>query len=274
MEKAGVDSEVAKLDRLAKAHASEQRRLTKLIASAPGKITRLKRDISEDRAGIDLREDISGDAFRATINGVICEKRVDAGERIKGVLVDAHRRVGETVAIGTLAGLDLVVAVEGNLENPELHLQFPHAPIHTTVILPADIDDEHPVGLVSRLTNRLWDLEERLANETRDLENVVADVDQAEEMIGTAFDQAGRLATLRARQAEITEALMPKPIGEATPTVPHESMPEIEPLPDLAAGAKVGAGSPPPRLPMIQGSVRPVSTLGTLGRGVVCLVCR
>jgi hypothetical protein len=50
MEKAGVDSEVAKLERLAHAHATEQRRLAKTIASAPSAIERLEHDMTQDRA--------------------------------------------------------------------------------------------------------------------------------------------------------------------------------------------------------------------------------
>jgi hypothetical protein len=241
MERAGIDSEVAKLERIAKAHANEQRRMTKLIASAPREIERLEHDIAKIERALDLREDISGDAFRATITGMTCEKRADAGERIKGALVDASHRVGETVAIGSLAGLDLVVAVEGNLENIELHLQFPDAPLHPPVIVAADIDHEHPVGLVSRLTNRLGDLEEHLSNGMRELDNVIANVNQAEQMIGRAFDQAGRLATLRTRQAEITEALMPDPDVVPSARASNGSMPESPVQADRTTDIKAGA---------------------------------
>jgi uncharacterized membrane protein len=41
-------------------------------------------------------------------------------------------------------------------------------------------------------------------------------LEQAKEMIGRPFDQASRLVNLRNRQAEITEALTPKPESERT----------------------------------------------------------
>jgi len=212
MEKAGVDSEVAKLERLAHAHANEQRRLAKTIASAPSAIERLEGDMTKIELALARRSDISGDAFSATITGVTTDKRIEAGERIKAALFDAHRRFGQTIMIGNLAGLDLAVSVVGELGETELHLGFPGAPVHPIAIAAADVSDEHPVGLVSRLTNRLGDLEERLHNDAREREGIVANVAQAEQMIGKAFDQAGRLDNQRARQTEITEALMPDPL--------------------------------------------------------------
>jgi N12 class adenine-specific DNA methylase len=217
MEKAGVDSEVAKLERIAHAHATEQRRLAKTITSAPSAIERLEHDIFKIEHALELRADVAGDTFKAIITGVACEKRADAGERIKEALGDARHRFGETIEIGNLAGLDLVIAVKGELAETELHLLFPDAPVRPTVIATTDIDHEHPVGLVSRLTNRLGDLEERLSNDARELEVIVANVDQAQQMMGKAFDQAGRLVNLRARQAEITEALMPNAETDVSP---------------------------------------------------------
>jgi hypothetical protein len=54
-------------------------------------------------------------------------------------------------------------------------------------------------------------LEERLSNDVTELTSIRRDAVQADELLGKPFDQVGRLANLRARQAEITEALTPKP---------------------------------------------------------------
>ena len=144
MEKAGVDSEVAKLERIAHAHANEQRRLAKTIATSGPAIERLEHNISRIERALDLREDISGDAFRATITGVTTDKRVEAGERIKEALVEARRRFGQTIGIGNLAGLDLVIAVESDLGETELHLLFPDAPVGATVIAATEIERRTP----------------------------------------------------------------------------------------------------------------------------------
>jgi len=85
-------------------------------------------------------------------------------------------------------------------------------PIRPVIIVAADIDQEHPSGLVTRLTNRLGDLEERLSNDVTELTSIRRDAVQADELLGKPFDQVGRLANLRARQAEITDALTPKPV--------------------------------------------------------------
>jgi hypothetical protein len=228
MEKAGVDSEVAKLERMASAHAGEQRRLAKTIAGSGPTIERLHRDMAKIERALALRTDISGDAFRATITGVTCEKRADAGDRIKAALVDARYRHGETIGIGNLAGLDLTITVKGEIGEDELHLCFPDAPLHPTVIGATDIDREHPVGLVSRLANRLGDLEERLADDARELGSATANAEQASAMIGRPFDQMPRLVALRNRQVEITEALTPKPGPETEPGSASASISEEE----------------------------------------------
>ena len=84
------------------------------------------------------------------------------------------------------------------------------------------------MGLVSRLTNRLGDLEERLRNDTQDLSTTRANLDQAKEMIDKPFDQATRLANLRRRQAEITEELTPKPEGERKPDSTSSPTPDTQ----------------------------------------------
>jgi hypothetical protein len=152
--------------------------------------------------------------FSFGVGGDRFDKRVEAGERIKDALVDVRRSFGKTIGIGTIAGLDLVVAVKDDFGETELHLLFPDAPVGSTVIAGRDTEDEHPVGLVSRLTNRLAALEERLRNDSQELSTTLANLDQAREMIDKPFDQATRLVNLRRRQAEITLELTPKPEAE------------------------------------------------------------
>ena len=123
-------------------------------------------------------------------------------------------RYGETIGIGNLAGLDLAITAKGEIGKNELHLCFPDAPLHPTVIGAADIEHEHPVGLVSRLANRRGDLEERLTDDARELGSATANAEQASAMIGRPFDQMPRLAALRNQQAEITEALSPETAPE------------------------------------------------------------
>ena len=98
--------------------------------------------------------------------------------------------------------------MKGDAGETELHLHFPEVPIRPVIIVAADIDQEHPSGLVTRLTNRLGDLEERLSNDVTELTSVRRDAVQADELLGKPFDQVGRLANLRARQAEITQEIM------------------------------------------------------------------
>jgi hypothetical protein len=59
-------------------------------------------------------------------------------------------------------------------------------------------------------------LEERLSNDVTELTSIRRDAFQADELLGKPFDQVGRLANLRARQVEITDALTPKPVEAET----------------------------------------------------------
>jgi hypothetical protein len=103
MERAGVDSEVAKLERLAHGHVGEQRRLAKTIAASGPAIERLEREIAKIERAVEIRTNVSGDAFRATITGVPTDKRVEAGQRIKEALVSVRQRFGQTIGIGRKA---------------------------------------------------------------------------------------------------------------------------------------------------------------------------
>jgi hypothetical protein len=97
------------------------------------------------------------------------------------------------------------------------------------VIAARDVERKHPVGLVSRRTNRLCDLEEGLRNDTQELSTTLANLDQAKEMIDKLSDQAIRLANLRRRQAEMTEEPTPKPEPErpSDATIPLNSASEV-----------------------------------------------
>jgi hypothetical protein len=53
---------------------------------------------------LELRTDVSGNAFRATITGVTTDKRVEDGERIKEALGGTRQQFGQTIGIGSVAG--------------------------------------------------------------------------------------------------------------------------------------------------------------------------
>ena len=78
----------------------------------------------------------------------------------------------------------------------------------TTIDLPASgLRGADPVGLVTRLENRLTQLETRKASALADIEHARRQITHARSSIGQPFPHAAELAAARERVREIDEAL-------------------------------------------------------------------
>ena len=78
----------------------------------------------------------------------------------------------------------------------------------TTIDLPASgLPDADPVGLITRLENRLTQLETRKASTLADIEHARREITHARDSIGQPFPHADELAAARERVREIDEAL-------------------------------------------------------------------
>ena len=112
------------------------------------------------------------------------------------------------MSIGHLGGFpvsaEVYRALVGTTTSPSPLTARPAA----TIELPAsDLRSADPVGLVTRLENRLAQLEARKATALADIDHARRQITHARDSIGQPFPHAGELAAARERARQIDEAL-------------------------------------------------------------------
>ncbi len=210
LEKAGVDNDIARLARLRHAHDRDQSRLARTVTQCAGRAARLGELVTVVDRAIGRRRDTTGEAFIMGVESVRHTKRPDAGVHLKRRLMDIAteaRRVGVVppAAVAELGGFTLEARGAGR-SDPGVQLRFVGVPIELDFTLEETLGLD-PVGLVSRLENRLRGLEDIGATARLDLQRVAKEAEMARARIGAPFPEEQRLVTLRRRQSEIEQAL-------------------------------------------------------------------
>lgn len=197
IEKASVDSEVARLSRLRTQHAETQfklrQRLRHLTEDLPRLQSRLKAVETDSISCADTR----GDRFAIEISGETIRDRGIAGELLNRHAARIRGVHGER-EIGTFAGFKIFVA-DAFLHGPEILIKG--AGYYT-----ASVSDS-ALGTVRSLEHTIQTLEEtavNLASQIKDTQKRIAEVTA---QCGQAFEYADRLAALVQRQQEIADAL-------------------------------------------------------------------
>ena len=208
MEKAGVDSDVARLERLAASHHTEQRRAAKVIADGADRLARLQGRLTLIQAAIARRTPIAGDEFSATIDGQHFTKRADAGPRLQAALATARHRSGQSIPLGAMAGLDLALRVDGIGGDAILEIGVADLPVNPVRVEARDIRQLHPGGLLARVTHMIDGLDGAAHVLHDEIARTQADISTAQTIVGQTFDQDDLLRGLKARQAAVNQALI------------------------------------------------------------------
>ena len=211
MDKAEADAALARLQRAERAHLRNQDALRHAIGDYEAEITRLTVFADAVDTAIARRQDTRGENFTMTVDQVRHDKRADAGQHVKDILErEAAGLAGQlrrAVSIGHLGGFPVSADVHRSLGTTKITLSLEGAP-GTTIDLPASgLRGADPVGLVTRLENRLTQLETRKASALADIEHARRQITHARDSIGQPFPHAAELAAARERVREIDEAL-------------------------------------------------------------------
>ncbi|WP_126448408.1 DEAD/DEAH box helicase family protein [Sulfuricystis multivorans] len=194
LEKAGVDTELAKLSLLKSQWDQQQWRNKQELAVLPARIERLKDRIAAIKADIEARRDVSGNRFLMEVEGQQYTDRTKAGNAI--MLATHGVRYGERV-IGSIAGFRVVVRTTGFGKK--------------LVMLGGaeyEVDKaETPIGYVRVLENALNQMEQVLEEEREYLARTEKRMADIQVEIAKPFDKAERLAWLQQRQREIDAVL-------------------------------------------------------------------
>ena len=217
MQKAGLEADIARLQRQRAAHIDDQHAVRRQIREAERDIEYSTRRIAEIGRDIELLVPTDGDAFTMTVADKVYTERKEAGRALmKEILTLVQlQRQGESV-IASIGGFDL--EYEGERFGKDGYR-------YTTMLIRTGADYEidlsmtvTPLGAISRLEHALDDFEgerarfsQRLADARRRLASYQSRDD------GADFAFAGNLADKRRQLQEVDKALAEDVDGAAAP---------------------------------------------------------
>ena len=214
LQKAGLEAEIARLERMRAAHFDDQQAVRRRIQAARAEITAANRALEHLAADIARREPTRGDDFAFhTREGVIRERK-DAGGLILGEARMAlrGRQVGER-PLGRTGGFGVVLEVQQwGREGVEgfVHVELTGAPATVAIT-----DDLGPVGLVARIEHILLGLEREQAEQRQRLNEARRRLPGYEQRLGGVFEFADELEAKRTEMAELEASLAQTPKSEA-----------------------------------------------------------
>lgn len=236
LEKAEVDIEVTKLDRLRRAHQRSQSMLQIRIRDADNAIPALESEIDAYTRAIAHRTPTKGDAFAAKIDGRYFDHRGEAGDalaaRLSKLTQDPRSvwKVFSDQGVAEIAGfvLDARTVPTGR----EVHVEVVFSDISSDLYVTVDKKtlERGGAGLMIRLENAVNGLDKRLDIATSRLATERSERERSAQRLGKPFEHAERLDGLRERQKAINQELLGSKDSqpEAGPTGASESPVELE----------------------------------------------
>ncbi len=269
MDKAEADATLSRLVRAERAHLRNQDTLRRTLTRLDQRIATQTQLASDIDAAIARRQDTRGDAFTMTIADRTYRKRIDAGLHVLHILrQETANQLGSrqrTLRTGELGGFPLTVTITRTLGQVQATPALEGAPGTEISLTTRDLTAADPIGLITRLENRLTQLESAKAKALAEADRARAEIDHANASIGKPFPQAADLAAARERSRQIDEQLeaaaAPQPAeaesetnaersGDAIPeAAPEESHMEQEPdqqIPQPAEAPKRSGNARPP----------------------------
>ncbi len=216
----GID--LARLERLERAHHAEQRSLSYEARSLTAHADALTDAVEHHQPTVEALTPTTGDAFTMTINGRQHTDRADAGRDLFHLIAANNpepgtvRRVDQI--IGRLGGLELRMHADPVLHH-KIHLSFPAlepvnqaSTIHgeAAYVETADLNSATTpgLGLIRRLEHHLLAVPAKLEQMRDSLAAAPTRIAETDALIGAPFPQQDELAGTRARirvlDAELT----------------------------------------------------------------------
>lgn len=217
LDQAQADAELARLERLERAHTRNQVQLRDSIRANERDIDSLASRLEATDAAIAQRMDTRGDAFEMTVDGRPTTRRPEAETRLRAavnrMLEDSRTPDGVRAAVGNLGGFAVAAEVRRALGmDPTVVLNLDRVPESAVRLSAAELGD---TALVARLENRLTGLDRLREQTTGRIEQRQAEVARASDLLEKPFPHRERLAIARERVDEIREKL--REIATQTP---------------------------------------------------------
>lgn len=156
LEKATIDSQVTKLQRLDRAHHKQQSLLSYRAEQASGTIGRADVDEPLIQAAIDRIVPTTGDAFRCQVAGRPFTERTEAARALRDALMSRARRsyeVHDTGVHAQLGGQEFTFhQLPSSTERPEWRVRIDGVPRTATTLTADNVSDSY--GSITILENR------------------------------------------------------------------------------------------------------------------------
>ena len=246
--KAKADSDVRRLEDLESAWQRTRLHLKTKISDNAQSVARLADVTGQLGSAIERRVDTRGDAFTMRLDGQAFSKRTDAAACLRSVLYTqislakkGTRPRDDRGDIGTLGGFTIIsTPTWGSGNQVWAHLRFDGVPVPAVRISETELgltSDKPPVGLITRLENKLADLGADRDKVLEEISRIQAETERARTAIGAPFAHADELARARTQSDRLAEELSGQP-SAAPPPAPGRKR---NAGPDRAAADPVAA---------------------------------
>ena len=203
MQKAGLESEIARLQRQRAAHVDDQHAIRRQLRDAQRDRDYAERRIKGIIADLARRVPTRGEAFSMEIEGRTLTLRKPAGASLlTKIRLAAREREPRRWTVGRIGGFDLTCEVRSSLRDarlePELTLE------RTDYAQPIDLDAETTAaGLLARLEHVVDRMDAELDDQRRRVADAQARLAGYEPRLGEAFPLQGELDAKLAQLADI-----------------------------------------------------------------------
>ena len=222
LEKAQLDTEKVRLDRLQRAWTRNQRALQATISSADSRQPVLAAQLAQLENSLGRRRDTRGDAFSMTIAGRAYTSRADAATELARELATidpTYRDIG-TRPVAQLGGLDLQVNGR-RLPEPHLLLELAGVPGSGLTLSLAEAGLGRP-GLITRLENRVAAISATHSDVQQTIQRLSTERARAAAELGHPFPHAEALAAATTRSAQLDAELAEQARRNHTPATAPE----------------------------------------------------
>ncbi|MDA8248133.1 MAG: helicase-related protein, partial [Rhodospirillales bacterium] len=203
IQKAGLESEIARLQRQRAAHIDDQHEIRRRIHAARYDQQHAEALIEGIRRDLSRRIPTRGDAFTIEVAGrTLTERRVAGASLLSKVRIPVLERNTRDWTIGRIGGFDLTCSVRREPGSQGCSAELVLQRTGYAQIIPVQ-DDLTALGLVARLEYALDRFETDLEEQQRRRADAVARLAGYQPRLGEAFPLQGELDEKLARMAEL-----------------------------------------------------------------------
>jgi N12 class adenine-specific DNA methylase len=221
LEKARVDSETTRLERLHRSWTRTQRALDATITATDRSLPSLHADLDRIEAAITRIQPTRGEAFTMSVAGARYTSRADAAIALRQALVRINPAAGDTAPtlVAQLGGFNILASGRRFFE-PHLRLELADVPRTGLDIGLDELRSDRPLGIVTRLENRVAGLPVIRDEVAHQISRASTERDRAAAELGQPFPHAESLDAARRRGAELEAELAAEATGETNPAEP------------------------------------------------------